>query len=55
MKNTAELFKAILLDRGFTLFAKNCGHKGDIKQWQDIHNVVVAMYEAKMKYVNLRI
>ncbi len=28
-----------------------CGrHKGDVKQWQDIHNVLVAMYEALMKY-----
>ena len=50
MKNTAEVFKAILLDGGFSVFARTCGHKGDVKQWQDIHNVLVAMYEAKMKY-----
>ncbi len=51
MKNTAEVFKAVLLDGGgVSVFARMCGHKGDVKQWQDIHNVLVTMYEAKMKY-----
>ena len=36
----------MLYDGRFKVFAAKCGHKGDISQWQDIHNVLVATYEA---------
>ena len=49
LKNSAELIKSILLDGGFRCFCRKCGHKGDISQWQDIHTVIVALYEAQMK------
>ena len=49
MKNTADLIKSVLLDGGFKRFSQKCGHKGDITQWQDIHNVLIALYEAKLK------
>ena len=54
MKNTADLLKSILLNGGFTCFASKCGHKGDITQWQDIHNVLVAVYEAMLKAAMLQ-
>ena len=49
MKNTAELLKSILLNGGFACFVRKCGHKGEVTQWQDIHQVLTAMYEAIMK------
>jgi hypothetical protein len=36
-----EVLKHILADGGFKIFAKECGHKGDVTQWQDIHNILV--------------
>ena len=58
MKIAAEVLKYVLNDGGFKVFAAKCGHKGDICQWQDIHNVLVATYEALLKsavdeYTNL--
>lgn len=49
LKNSAELIKSVLLDGGFRCFSRKCGHKGDITQWQDIHNVLVVLYEAQIK------
>ena len=49
MKTAAEVIKYVLNDGGFKLFAAKCGHKGDISQWQDIHNVLVATYEALLQ------
>lgn len=46
MKTAAEVIKQILADGGFKVFAAKCGHKGDITQWQDIHNVLTACHEA---------
>ena len=43
MKTAAEVLKYVLNDGGFRT---KCGHKGDISQWQDIHNVLLATYEA---------
>ena len=42
MKTAAEVIKYVLQDGGFKHFSGKCGHKGDISQWQDIHNVLVA-------------
>ena len=39
MKTAAEV-------SGFKIFASKCGHKGDINQWQDLHNILTACYEA---------
>ena len=44
-----EVIKYVLNDGGFKVFASKCGHKGDICQWQDIHNVLVATYEALLQ------
>ena len=49
MKTSAEVIKFVLSDGGFKVFAAKCGHKGDISQWQDIHNVLVASYEALLQ------
>ena len=49
MKFAAEVLKYVLNNGGFKVFAAKCGHKGDICQWQDIHNVLVATYEALLK------
>ena len=49
MKTAAEVIKYVLNDGGFKVFAAKCGHKGDISQWQDIHNILLATYEALMK------
>ena len=46
MKTSAEVLKHILADGGFKIFAKQCGHKGDVTQWQDIHNILVAFHES---------
>ena len=43
------MIKYILNDGTFKVFANKCGHKGDINQWQDIHNVLVATYEVFLK------
>ena len=42
MKMAGEVIKYVLNDEGFKVLAAKCGHKGDISQWQDIHNVIVA-------------
>ena len=39
----------MLNDGGFKVLAAKCGHKGDVSQWQDIHNVIVATYEALLQ------
>ena len=49
MKNTAELLKSTLLNGGFACFVRKCGHMGEVSQWQDIHQVLTAMYGAIMK------
>ncbi len=50
MKNSAEVIRNVILDGGYSEFAKMCGHKGkEIKQWQDIHNILIAIYEALLK------
>ena len=49
MKTAAEVIKYVLNDGGFKVFAAKCGHKGDVCQWQDIHNVLVATYEALLQ------
>ena len=49
MKTAAEVIKYVLNDGGFKVFAAKCGHKEDISQWQDIHNVLLATYEALIK------
>ena len=49
MKTAAEVIKYVLCDGGFKVFAAKCGYKGDISQWQDIHNVILATYEALIK------
>ena len=49
MKTAAEVVKYVLSDGGFKVFAAKCGHKGDITQWQDIHNVLTACHEALVK------
>ena len=46
MKTSAEVLKHILSDGGFKVFAKQCGHRGDVTQWKDIHNIIVACFEA---------
>lgn len=46
MKTSADVIKHVLGDGGFKEFAKQCGHKGDVTQWQDIHNIIVACYES---------
>ena len=38
MKTAAEVLNMVLNDGGFKVFTAKCGHKGDITQWQDIHN-----------------
>ena len=40
MKTSAEVLKHSLADGGFKIFAKQSGHKGDMTQWQDIHNIM---------------
>ena len=35
-----------MVDGGFKIFASKCGYKGDINQWQDLHNILTACYEA---------
>ena len=46
MKTSADVLKLVLGDGGFKVFARQCGHKGDVTQWQDIHNIIVACYES---------
>ena len=46
MKTSAEVIKYILMDGGFKMFAKQCGHKGDVTQLQDIHNILLACHES---------
>ena len=48
-KTAAEVIKYVLADGGFKVFAAKCGHKEDISQWQDIHNIIVATYEALLQ------
>ena len=43
---------SIILNGGFACFVRKCGHKSEVTQWQDIHQVLTAMYEAitKLQY-----
>ena len=45
MKTSVDVLKHILADGGFKVFAKQCGHKGDVTQWQDIH-ILVAIHDS---------
>ena len=49
MKTASEVLKDVLGDGGFKVFAAKCGHKGDICQWKDIHNVLAASHEAILR------
>ena len=49
MKTASEVLKYVLADGGFKVFAAKCGHKGDICQWQDIHNVLAATHQAMLR------
>ena len=49
MKNTSEIIKKIILDGGFRQISGQCGHKGEVSQWQDIHNVILATYESLLR------
>ena len=46
MKTAAEVIKMVIQDGGFRELAKQCGHKGSVTQWQDIHNIILAIYES---------
>ena len=46
LKTSAEVIKHILQNGGFLEFSKQCGHKGEVSQWKDIHNVIMALYES---------
>ena len=46
MKTSAEVLKHILADGVVKIFAKQCGHKGDVTQWQDIHDILAACHES---------
>ena len=47
-KTSSEVIKHVLQNGGFTEFAKQCGHKGEISQWKDIHKIILALYESLM-------
>ena len=49
MKTASEVLKNVLMDGGFKVLAAKCGHKGDVTQWQDIHNVLAASHEAILR------
>ena len=49
MKTASEVIKHILADGGFKVFLAKCGHKGDVTQWQDLHNVIIACYESLLR------
>ena len=51
MKTAAEVLKHIIADGGFKIFASQCGHKGDINQWQDLRNILTACYEALFRRI----
>ena len=46
LKTASEVIKHVLQNGGFGEFAKVCGHKGEISQWKDIHNIIIALYES---------
>ena len=46
MKTSATVLQHILADGGFKIFAKHCRHKGDVTQWQDIHNILAACHHS---------
>ena len=46
LKTASEVIKYVLQNGGFGEFAKVCGHKGEISQWKDIHNIILALYES---------
>ena len=43
LKTASEVIKHVLQSGGFGEFSKVCGHKGEISQWKDIHNVILAL------------
>ena len=46
LKTASEVIKCVLQSGGFGEFSKVCGHNGEISQWKDIHNVILALYES---------
>ena len=46
LKTASEVIKHVLQNGGFGEFSKVCGHKGELSQWKDIHNIILALYEA---------
>ena len=51
LKLTAEVLRDIMWDGGLKEFAIKCGYKANniISQWQDIHLLLLATYEALMR------
>ena len=46
LKTASEVIKHVLKNGGFGEFTKVCGHKGEINQWKDIHNIILALYKS---------
>ena len=44
----AEVLKNLLWDGGLKDLANACWHKKDVTQWQDIHNLLLALHEVLM-------
>ena len=51
MKTAAEAIGGTILNGGFSIFEKKCGHKGDINeiQWQDLYSLLVSLHEVLLK------
>ncbi len=49
LKLASEVLRDLLWDGGLQQLASACGHKGELKQWQDIYYLLLALYEALLR------
>lgn len=49
MKLLSEIIRDVLWDGGLRQLAYECGHKKQPTQWQEIHMLLVALYEATLR------
>ena len=46
MKLVSEVIRDLLWDSGLKQFCSQCGIRGELVQWQDIHIMLLSTYEA---------
>lgn len=50
MKLLAEIIRDLFWDGGLKQMCSKCGIEGELNQWQDIHIMLLSVYESLLEY-----